>query len=454
MVLWRLAFLAGPGLAMVAVLAGLIVPHPAWAQRTPVVTVKMTVLSINDDSDDDDSLSDADFYVAGMFTPTGAAAIASRTRASGSRTSGRPPQLVLRVRGAAIGGQRQSVFRVFDFDDGLNFGDDTTVDAALDVDFGTCAITLPGISATCGWDIAIDQDDTAVIWSARPCSRQARPASSCLLQSPLIPMPGQPVTIEMETLDGMGAAKIVTEHVIEVNNTRVISFDGGGAICLHLLAGSDPQFFLRCWAKNTVGANPDAEVAETWRRQVRVGAVPERSIPIGVINPPARAVDIVVLADQDVMSAGAATLADEPALQAALRTALWDGFFATPDLLSNQNRFNLWLVRSTGDIDGTMTTCDSISAPRDWDQYAFADSGWISTPTATATAPTSRCGSMAAGAALHWHRCTRRNTRRSAWRTSIAATAATFRRLRCRTSTPTSRLHRRPPQRRGAAGGL
>ena len=373
----RLFCRAVPRLTMLALLAMLIDPQPASAQGTPVLTVKLTVLSINDDSDDDDSLSDADFYVAGTFTPSGAAVIAFNNE--GQKIEGEQtihPNWSFEFAAPPSAGSGKLVFRVFDFDNGFNFGDDTTVDATLDVDFATCAITFPGTNAICGWDISIDQDDTAVIRVEVLFPPSSPGLLVRCLQNPLVPMPGKPVTIEMETLDGTGGLKRVTEQVIEVNNTRV-QRSTAAAQSSYTFTSGDPQFFLRCWAKNTIGANPDAEVADTWRRQVRVGAIPERSIPIAVTNPTSRAVDIVVLADRDFISTGAATLADEPALQAALRKTLWDGFFSTPYFLSNQNRFNFWLARSAGDIDGTMATCDNIAAPEDWDQYAFADSGWI-----------------------------------------------------------------------------
>jgi hypothetical protein len=184
----------------------------------------------------------------------------------------------------------------------------------------------------------------------------------------------------METLDGAANAKIVTEQTIEVNNTAMQRATTVSGTSFTFVPDSS-QFYLRCWAKNTVGGNPDAEVADTWRRQVRVGMQPERQIPVSVINSPARSIDIVIVPDRDVMPVGgltgAATLADEPNLQAAIRRTLWAGFYTVPFFLANQNRFNFWIARTTADIDGDASNCFGITPPQDWDQYAFADSGWI-----------------------------------------------------------------------------
>ena len=360
-------------------------PAPAAAQVNPVVTVKLTVLQIDDDGDDDDSLSDADFYVAGAFTPTGSPAIPFNNE--GQRIEGEQtihPNWAFEFAAPSSAGSGKLAFQVLDYDSGLNFGDDRTVDATFDVDFASCGVREPGlgISATCGWDVTVDQDDTAVIRVEVLFPPSSPGLLVRCLQDPLVPNAGQPVTIQMETLDGTGAQKIATEQVIEINNTAM-SRATAVATSSYTFTPGDPQFFMRCWAKNTIGGNPDAEVADTWRRQVRVGALPERAIPVAIVGPSARAVDIVAVPDADVLTiptntrTGAATLADEPGLQAALRTAIWNGFFATPYVLSNQNRFNFWLARTVGDTDGMPGTCGALTAPEDWDQYSYADSGWI-----------------------------------------------------------------------------
>jgi hypothetical protein len=349
----------------------------AIAQANPVVTVKVTILKIDDDGDDNDTLSGSDFYVSGTFTPSGSPGIPFDTEAiriEGEKTI--HPNWVFEFSAPPAASNGSLVLRVHDYDSGLNFGDDTTVDATFNVDFGTCVISGAGITSACGWDITVDQDDT-VVFRVEVLFPPSSPGLFVrCLQDPLVPMPGQAVTINMETLDNNMSMKIATEHVIMINNTMAQRTTAVGSSTFSFTP-SGSTFFLRCWSKNTVGGNPDAEVADTWTRQVRVGTQPERQIPVAYVGPPARSIDLVIIPDRDAVMPLPPSLADDPVLQAAIRGMLWAGVYNTPYILANQNRFNLWIARTTGDTDGTMASCDSLVAPEDWDQYAFADAGWI-----------------------------------------------------------------------------
>jgi len=361
---------------------GAFYPQAVLAQGVPSYTVKLTVLKISDAGDDADSLSDADFYVAGAFTPTNGTAIPFNNE--GSRIEGEEiihPNWVFEFQVPSSSGGGRLDFRALDYDSGLNFGDDETVKATLDVDFGSCAITGPGVSTTCGWDIALDQSDAAVIkievfWPPSSPGLLVR-----CLQNPLLPTPGQPVTVEMVVLDGTGTPKVASELDILINNTRIHHVTAVSQTSFTFTA-SGTNFTLQCRARNTIDANPDAELADTWARNVRVGFPSERWSPIGVTGPSARAIDVVLLADRDFDPTGGLTglpLPQDPNVLTDMRGALWGGFFNNPYILANQHRFNFWLGQSTADIDGNPTTCfgDALVPPEDWDQYAFADVGWI-----------------------------------------------------------------------------
>jgi hypothetical protein len=361
--------------------AFLLLGGAAWAQA-PLVIVKLTILKVNDDGDDDDNLSSADFYVAGAFTPNGSPAISFDNEAQ--RIEGETtifPNWGFEFPAPGNAGRGQLNLQVLDYDSGLNFGDDKTVDVTLDIDFGSCLITSPGLSQRCGWDITVQQSDT-VVFRIEVLFPPSSPGLLVrCLQDPLVPQAGMPVTITMDTLDATGTLKITSELNIEINNTQMHRATAVNQTT-YTFTPTDQQFSLRCWARNTVGGNPDAEVADTWRRQVRVGMQPERSIPISVVGPSARSIDIVIIPDRDAVptigpAPGAPGLADDVNLQADIRRVLWNGFHTVPFFLANQNRFNFWIARTTADIDGTPSSCTQIVPPEDWDQYAFADSGWI-----------------------------------------------------------------------------
>lgn len=363
---------------LIAILA--ICATPIQAQPTPDFTVKMTVLRLSDSGDDNDSLSDSDFYVAGSFTPRNGTAIPFENEAArqeGEETIHPNWEFEFDVPSTSGGGELH--FRALDYDSGLNFGDDTTIDARLDVDFGSCAITGNGISTTCGWDIAINQGDSAtlrleVFWPPSSPGLLVR-----CLQDPLLPRPGDAVTIDMEVLDGAGGPKVASDLQILVNNT-IMQRVTAQSQTAYAFTANGPHFVLQCRARNTVGANPDAEMADTRSRLVRVGFPAERWSPVGVAASAARAIDVVVLVDRDFAPPAGLTglsLPEEPAVLAEIRQALWTSFMNNPYVLANQHRFNFWLGRSTADFQGTATTCILVQPPEDWDQYAFADVGWI-----------------------------------------------------------------------------
>lgn len=343
-------------------------PSAALAQSDPPVVVKLTIVEINDDGNDDDSLSQADFYVRGSFSDgiTNKPFENEAARIEGEKNI--KPNWAFQYDASAAAGTAKLHLDVLDYDSGLNGGDDTTVSADLDVAFKPCVVTGAGIDVGCGWDATVSQSDTVKVRVEVFLPPSSPGLRIRCLQNPILPQPGDLVTITAETLDGKAAAtKLVDEIVIEVNNT-VVKTANGVTKTIYAFTPSDSRFRLRCYATNKAATT---EAADTWARDVRVGTMNELAAPIANLGSSARNIDVVVMADQSYMAW------NNPTYLADLYDDLWNGYYGNEFVLSHQNQLNIWVAQRTANTDGTMATCDVLTEPEDWDNFAFADTGWI-----------------------------------------------------------------------------
>ncbi len=360
-----------PVVALVAVVGALLGPSPrqAAAAAAPPVTVKLTVLEIVDIGDDADSLSDADFYVAGSFSD--AAGNRKDFDNEGARIEGTEhirPNWSFQFDADPAGGKAEVNLRVLDYDSGLNGGDDETANLTVAVDFRPCRVQGDGIDVGCGWDIVATPDDQ-VRFKVEVFLPPSSPGLNIrCLQDPLLPQVGQTVTITAEALDGTAqTGKIVDDLVIEVNHTEVERVTGA-TTATYSFVPNDSTFTLRCLAEN----DGQSEAADTWTRQVRVGSTVELAAPIAVLGSSARNIDVVLLADWDTYMGW-----QDANFQGDARDDILNGFYANPFVLSHQNKLNLWIAKDRADTDGTAGTCDRLQEPENWDEYPFADTGWI-----------------------------------------------------------------------------
>ncbi len=114
-----------------------------------------------------------------------------------------------------------------------------------------------------------------------------------------------------------------------------------------------------------------------------VGNQPGLAAPILYTGSSSRRVDIVVLWDRDSYTAY-----DQALFLGHLHDVLLEmpsnpadqrrGYFANEYVLTKQHAFNLWIAKDWGDADNVPADDDcTLTAPENWDDYAFADAGWI-----------------------------------------------------------------------------
>jgi hypothetical protein len=343
---------------------------PASAVTDPPIVVKLTIVEINDDGDDADSNSDADFYVRGKFIDK---AVEQPFDTESVRIEGEEnikPNWSFQYDAQSSTGGIQIAIDVLDYDSGFNGGDDTTISQTVDVKFSPCTVATPSLNLGCGSDVTIKGSDTMKIRVEVFYPPSSPGLRIRCLQNPLLPQPGDLVTITAETLDGTAeSTKFVDDLVIEVNNLEVERQQNATTTTYQFTATGD-RFRYRCYAENVDGGTD--EVADTWTRDVRVGTSPEIASPIGVLGSPARNIDIVVIPDRMSYSGwNASTFHDD------LYDNLWDGLYGDPYTLSRQNLFNLWLGHRSGGTNATATTCSTPTPPEDWWRFAFADAGWL-----------------------------------------------------------------------------
>jgi hypothetical protein len=351
---------------------------PAEAAQGPPVTVKLTILEINDDGNDDDSTSNADFYVRGSFKngaqQPGFNNVDKRQEGQQHIT---PNWEFFFVADAAAGGTDINL-QVLDYDAALNGNDDKVFDQWVHVDYKPCIVTgtVSGgtaINAGCGWDIPQKQSDTVryrVEVFLPPSSPGLR--IRCL-QKPLLPLPGQSVTITAEALDGAAKPrpKLVDEINIEVNNANVKRVTGTSTTTYTFTPVSTPGtpiFKYRCMATNA--ADPDG--ADTWTRQVRIGRIDEIMSPAVSMGASATHIDVVLVSDARSYAAW-----DNPTLQNDLYDELWNGYYGNSYVLTQQNHLSIHVGHSQGTTSGFSAGTCGLTPPKDWDRYTDADVGWI-----------------------------------------------------------------------------
>lgn len=375
MSLARRLFRYAPWRSCVALLIGLLAigvfSTRAVAQVDPPVTIKLTILQITDLGDDDDTFSDADFYVKGKFSDT---LTTLEFNNEAFRIEGEEeihPNWTYEYNASSASGSATIELQVFDYDSGFNGGDDDTVNATLNVDFRPCRVTGSGVDVGCGWDATISQSDRVKVRVEVFLPPSSPGLNIRCLQRPLNPQWGEQVTITAETLDGAAAAtKIVDFITIEVNNTQAAQGTGVSQTTF-AFTPVESRFRMRCFATNVAGAI--AEAADTWTRDVRVGELDEIAVPVGIMGSSARNIDIVAMPDNNSYPGGWKSAL----FQNELYDAIWNGYFSNAFVLGEQNNFSFWLAKTSGGMSGTATDCDPIVAPENWDEYAFADTGWI-----------------------------------------------------------------------------
>lgn len=356
---------------MAALLAAPLFSTAALAQADPPVIVKLTILQITDLNDDDDGLSDADFYVKGKFSDTLSSLEFNNVSFRMEGEEEIHPNWTYEFPASSAIGNATIELQVMDFDSGFAGGDDETVNATLDVSFRPCHITGSGVDIGCGWDATISQSDLVKVRVEVFLPPSSPGLNIRCLQRPLNPQFGDSVTITAETLDGAAAAtKIVDSITIEVNNTQAAQTTGVSQ-ATYTFVPVEPRFRMRCFANNLAGATP--EVADTWTRDVRVGETGEVAAPIGIMGSSARNIDVVAMPDSSSYPGGWKSAL----FQNELYDAIWDGYYSDPFVLGVQDKISLWIAKTEGGVSGTATDCDPIIAPENWDQYSFADTGWI-----------------------------------------------------------------------------
>jgi hypothetical protein len=408
---------------LIVLLLLLTVVTPAIA--APDATVRLTVLRITDINDDADSLSEADFYVAGTFSY----GIGQPTSFNNEdkRIEGEVeihPNWMFEFNAPLSAARATLELKVFDFDSGLNFGDDAVVKNTLNIEFGLCRIALassPTVFTPCGRDLRIRDIDEIVVRVEVLLPPSAPGLRVRCLQDPLLPVPGERVTVRAEALDGNAAPKLVDHIAIDINDDRVLQ-ERNVAQIIYQFTMKDLRFRLRCVAVHSQSASADLdklfggtapsdlETADTRPREVRRGTSDER---VSLIAGPAdsrSAIDIFIMPLKDYLGLRRTPGIEawfDPAFLNDLRTNLLPppgfggsprrtyGFYDNPYILSIQHRINFWILHR--EARGSLPTmpeneaCKSMSPPEDWDHFPQAEAGWIFwDPDATAVKDCSR----------------------------------------------------------------
>jgi len=384
---WAGALAAGAALASALAFAG---PGPAAAAPTfPDVTVRVTVLEIEDLGNDLDSLSDADFYTIVGFDDhqNPAQTQSNEDTPATDEVEGEQhihPNWETTFTANPARGSVDVSLEVKD-EDGLFNGDDDTADVIAggvvhaQVDLRPCRISIEGLDHTCGVPMTFAAGDKVVfkIDVLLPTSTPGLRVQC--LQDPVWPMPGQVVTITATALDGAANPLAAVDRLdISYNGVGVAS-GGGAPTTSYSFVANSTEFWYECTAEDRGGS----EQATTTPRMVRVGEQNELAAPIVYTGPSDRRIDIVLLADRDSYPSF-----KDPALLADVHDVLLEmtanppeqrrGYFANEYVLSKQNAFNIWIARTVADADNVPTDDNcTLTAPENWDQYSFADAGWI-----------------------------------------------------------------------------
>lgn len=362
------------------------------APRFPDVEVRLTVVEIQDLGDDLDSLSDADFYVMTSIDDHNGttASFNNEDTPETEEVEGEehihPNWEFLFPKVNPSTGSVDVSLTVKE-EDGLFNGDDDTADVIAGgvvnakVDLRPCKVWVSGIPYSCGAPITLSSGDKVVfkidvlLPAATPGLRM-----QCL-HEPLWPQPGDLVTITATALDGAANAVVGVDEVrITVNGTDMKRVTAAPQ-ATYTFTAVGKEFWYECSAEDQGGV----EAASTSPRMVRVGWEDEIAVPVVYTGTSVHRIDIVVLADRDSYPSGASdpvflkhlhdVLLEMPANPANQRR----GYFGNEYVLANQHSLNIWVARASGADADNVPAGDNctLTAPEDWDRYAFADAGWI-----------------------------------------------------------------------------
>lgn len=296
--------------------------------------------------------------------------------------------------------------RVWDYDSGLNFGDDDcdanpNAGLAIDLNVTLLPCTLSGnASGPCRQVVSKGNDegdgDVTVTYTVEVDPPASSPglAVRCL-QSPLWPQPGDTVTITVESLDG---------HV-QVGDT-LTDTSNGAANPLPLVDRKKVADSLEIWTADAAGkkvtvasgtakstlsttlvnvtagdltysckAKAGSDFAFTGWRKTRVGPPADGSaIPVIYTGDRKNRVDIVLVADS-----GSYTSASDAAFLTDAAYAVKGAYYGQDYFLANQQWFNIWLADQRGKATGVSSTGScGLTAPANWAQdYSWRDAGAI-----------------------------------------------------------------------------
>ncbi|GAA4983851.1 hypothetical protein [Kineococcus glutinatus] len=366
-----------PVALVLAVVGGL----PARAAPVlPDVTVRVTILELEDLGDDLDSTSDADFYTVTRFDD-GAGRVAEHRSRTWDGQEHVHPNTEWSFAANPARGSVHVRLGVFDDDDTFNGGDDRAdvvpggAEAVeVDVALRPCALTGT-VTGGCSRQI-VSADGDEIVFVVDVLLPTATPGLRVqCLHTPIWPVPGAVVTIRATALDGAGAPLAVADRVSTKREGVQVASVTGTATTTHQFTAVGEQFSYECEAEDAGGE----QAATTTPRTVRVGPTADLAVPIVHTGPGDRRIDVVVLPDTDAYVGWA-----DPDFLWDLPAALLGGYYGEEFTLANQGAFNLWIGRSVADIDwppsppGTPNPppC-TITPPEDWDRYGFAEVGWI-----------------------------------------------------------------------------
>jgi hypothetical protein len=351
------------------------------APKLPDVTVRVTILKLEDLGNDLDSLTDADFFTVTRFDD-GVGGVEEHRSSTLDGDVDPEPNTEWNFKANPSKGSVHVSIAVFDEDDGAN-GDDDVADVVpgdpstveLDVKLRPCAIS-GNVSGSCSQEIVSSDGDkiTFMVDVFLPTSTPGL-RMQCL-HTPLWPQPGDAVTITATALDGAAKPLAVADRVtIKYAGIDVATVNGASTTSYTFAAGGS-QFQYECEAEDDGGR----QAATTTRRIVRVGPESNLAVPVVMTGPSDKRIDVVVLADAGAYPpSGGLSSYQQPGFLADLPTALLKSFYGDQFALTKQNAFNFWIARSSGaDVSWPAGASDcTVTAPEDWDRYGFAEVGWV-----------------------------------------------------------------------------